>query len=182
MMRTKGNQLIPGMSEDRVSIIPEDEITITEIIAVLLRHIRLIVFTPLIFAIIVIGLTMARGKSYTAESAFTLTTGTSATSRLSSLAAQLGVSAIEGSRAIESLDFYVALLQSREVLRDVVLSEYVIPIGPESTDSLRGTLIELSDAKIELGVDPLPAAIRSLKNQRSEERRVGKECRCRWRA
>jgi len=147
------------------NIMVEDEISLTEIITALLKHIRLIVFTPIIFALLAATVTFIRGKSYTAESAFTLTAGTSSSSRIASLAAQFGVQAGGGSRPAESLDFYVALLQSREVLGEVVLSEYVIPVSPGSPDSVRGTLIELSGIEIEPGIDPLPRAIRALKGQ-----------------
>lgn len=143
----------------------DDEISLIEISVILLKHIRLLVFTPVIFGILAVVLTFARGKTYTAESAFTLTTSASSASRLSSLAAQFGMPMGSGTRPTENLDFYVALLRSRELLRDVVLAEYTIPVGPQSTDSLSGTLIELSGVEIEPGTDPVSHAIRSLKKK-----------------
>src|SRR3989449_491225 len=70
---------------------------------------------------------------------------------------------------------WMDLLQSYAVLDDVVrgLRLYVTPVEPRDSDALRG--FHIKDAV-------LPGTYRLEVDSRSEERRVGKECRSRWSA
>ncbi len=95
----------------------------------LLRHRRLLAGLPLSFAIAAIGIGLLLARSYTASASFTPQDTAGATGRLIGLAAQFGFP-VGGSVASSSPEFYAALVESPEILRELVRSKY-----PSSVDS-----------------------------------------------
>jgi len=134
----------------------------SDILAFVLRHIRLIVFLPMGTAIVFAALFLLGGRPYAAESTFAIATSGTSMSRLAGLAAQFGMSF--GNRPVESVDFYGALLKSGDVLREVVLSEYTIVEGPpEAPDTITGTLLDLLPAKGKTKERRIAQAVRKLR-------------------
>jgi len=134
----------------------------SDILAFVLRHIRLIVFLPMGTAIVFAALFLLGGRPYSAQSSFALATSTANISRFAGLAAQFGMSF--GTRPTESVDFYGVLLKSGDVLREVVLSEYTLVEGsPEAPDTVRGTLLDLIPTKGKTEERRIKAAIRRLR-------------------
>lgn len=108
---------------------------------VLLRHRRLVLALPALGFALGVAVALSRNSEYTASSSFLPEVEQNTGSRLAGLASQLGV-AVGGASSGESMEFYSELLQSRELLRETVLTEYrVAPTAGE--DTIRGTLIEL---------------------------------------
>lgn len=130
----------------------------SDILAFVLRHIRLLVFLPLGTAVTIAALFLLTGRPYSAHSAFALATSATNMSRFAGLAAQFGMSF--GNRPSESVDFYGVLLKSGDVLREVVLSEYTLVEGP---DTVRGTLLDLIPNKGKTDERRIAIAIRQLR-------------------
>ena len=113
------------------------------VLNVLLTHARWFVIVPLITAALAGAFTLLFGWGWTAHSTFAPEEQSSSLSRLAGLASQLGV-AIPGLGESEaSIDFYVRLGYSRVLLEDVLLHEYAFTKSEQSTDSIRGTLLDL---------------------------------------
>lgn len=136
---------------------------LSDILAICLRNIRLITLGPALFTISALILVLYVGRPYTAESAFVLSNNAGSIGRLSGLAAQFGL-ATATIQSAESPDLYISLLTSRDVLRDAVLTEYVIPASAGSVDSIRGNLLELFPSKKEYNA-ALVAAVNRLRKQ-----------------
>lgn len=118
----------------------------SDILSVILRNIRLITIGPALFTLAILLLVKVVGRPYTAESAFVLSGGASGLGRFSGLAAQFGL-APATARSIESPELYLSLLTSRDVLRKVVLTEYVVTVPGNPSDTIRGNLLELFPSK-----------------------------------
>jgi uncharacterized protein involved in exopolysaccharide biosynthesis len=103
----------------------DQPVSFLSLINVLLRH------RWLVAACTVIGLLLAAQSklfsrpSYTSTATF-IPVATKAPSSLTGMAAQLGIG-ISTSEAIESPQFYIELLQSREILAPVIQSQFQIP-------------------------------------------------------
>lgn len=94
----------------------------------ILEHRRLIFGLPLVLALVVLGLTLSRPRTYTASTSFTPRTSDLPKSGLGNIAAQFGV-AVPGGDPSQSPDFYADLLVSRPVLQDVVGARFPSPDG-----------------------------------------------------
>lgn len=103
---------------------------------VLLRHRYLLIALPLVTAGITATLTLRSKRAYVASAAFIPQAPQSSESGLGMLASQFGISV--GSRtSTTSPQFYSDLLVSKEVLRDVVLTEYTAT----GIEPFRGNLV-----------------------------------------
>lgn len=108
--------------------------SLAAVAVVLLRHIWLIVGIPTAMVLWTIVPVLTGDRSYVASSTF-LPHGVKASgSDLQSLASQFGVSV--GDAGSESLDFYVLLIKSRNILRDAVVSKYNSPRGEKTLQEL----------------------------------------------
>jgi uncharacterized protein involved in exopolysaccharide biosynthesis len=105
-----------------------------------LLHRGLLLGSALVLFVLVTGFTLLQRRSYTSTAMFMPQSATENTlSRLSGLATQFGFT-LPTDDAGSSPAFYMNLLKSRDVLRQVVLTPYALAIDG---DSVRGTLVEL---------------------------------------
>ena len=130
------------------------------LLVLLLRRARLIVLLPLTTALAAVAFSIAF-REYTAQSRFAPERAGADLSRVAGLAAQFGFS-VPRDAAGESADFYVDLLESGEILRAAVLTEYRVPTAPQSADTVAGTLLGLlaiegdtQEARVRSGIDVL---------------------------
>jgi uncharacterized protein involved in exopolysaccharide biosynthesis len=130
----------PESKVPRIHASDDEEITLVEIANTVLRHWRLVVAIPVLFALGVSLWTLVEDRTYVA-SAWLLpqTTDSRLTPGAAALAQQLGVN-VGAERAGQSPQFYVDLLSSRAVLQKAVEAEYEIR-EPDGT-SRRGNLID----------------------------------------
>jgi uncharacterized protein involved in exopolysaccharide biosynthesis len=96
---------------------------------------------PLFLSALVVIISLLLPRDYTASAAFAPQSSSSNLARFAGVAAQLGV-ALPGQQATESPDFYADLLRSRQLLSQLVQSQYAVPAGG---DTVRGTLIKQFD-------------------------------------
>ena len=122
----------------------EADRSVFEFVTVLARNWRLLAGFPLLVAAsAVVVSVLLLPRRYTVESRFIPESNGPNVSRLAGLAAQFGVN-IPGGETTESIDFYAELLESQDLLRDVVLTEFAV--RDRGGDSIRGNLVELLDA------------------------------------
>jgi uncharacterized protein involved in exopolysaccharide biosynthesis len=131
----------------------DDEISLVEMANTILRHWRVVVVLPPTLAIVVGLWTLNQDRTYTASASFIpqATEGRSG-GGAALLAQQFGVN-LGAERPGESPQFYVDLLRSQTVLRQVVESEYQSRVEGDSLR--RANLIELFE--IEEDGHTLPA-------------------------
>ncbi|MDT8340451.1 MAG: Wzz/FepE/Etk N-terminal domain-containing protein [Longimicrobiales bacterium] len=111
-----------GAAAPRPQTAPDDEISLWEVLAVLLRRRRLIVRTVLVTAVLAVAVAFLRARTWTSEAAFR-PQDSSGVSELASLASQFGV-AVPGGSEGESPEFYAELITSREILSEVAALRY----------------------------------------------------------
>jgi uncharacterized protein involved in exopolysaccharide biosynthesis len=104
-----------------------DDISLVEVMNVLLRHRRLIVFLPLALAVGLGGWAVAQERTYRATAAFMPQTPGQSGSSAAALARQFGINVGGPERAGQSPQFYADLVRGREVLRQAVESNYRLP-------------------------------------------------------
>ncbi len=102
-----------------------DEISLIELINVVLKNRRLVIATPLFVFLLVVGYTFLQPRTFTSSASFMLQASSGQGSLTSSLAAQFGVS-LPAEQPGQSPAFYADLLQSREILGPVVDTTYVV--------------------------------------------------------
>ncbi|MFC1500811.1 Wzz/FepE/Etk N-terminal domain-containing protein [Candidatus Zixiibacteriota bacterium] len=100
-----------------------DEISLIEIINTVLKNRRLVIVTPLIIFILVVGYTFLQSHTYSTSTSFLPQSSLSQGGLTSSLAAQFGMS-LPTSEAGQSPQFYVDLITSREILKDLTDNTY----------------------------------------------------------
>src|ERR1041385_1442915 len=120
-----------------------DEVALFGFVALLLRQRRLLVSVGLGVALVTIGLSLWL-RRYVATSAFVPRQASTGLSQLAGLASQFGVN-LGSSDGAGSTDYYEALLRSRSVLTQVVLTTYHFPRSIGSKDSLSGDLVQFYD-------------------------------------
>ena len=115
--------------------------------ALLIRRWRLLVGLPLVAALAALGVSFLLPDRFTVETRFTPERGqTGMSSQLMGLASQFGLDLGSMGENSETLDFYGELLESPELLRTAVLTEYTFT--PRDRDQpVTGTLVELLDVK-----------------------------------
>lgn len=105
---------------------------------------KLLLGLPVLVAASALLFSFLLPQRYTVESRFVPESSGPNVSRLAGLAAQFGVS-VPGSESGESIEFYAELLESQDLLRSVVLTEF--SFATQQGDSIEGTLVRLLDAK-----------------------------------
>lgn len=120
-----------------------DELSIVALLTIILRQRRLVFGLPALIVFVLVGITFALPREYTASTSFMPQNVASARPPLAGLAAQFGF-ALPASDAGESPAFYADLLRSREILQSVVDTRYEFTAGD---DILSGTLVELYGTK-----------------------------------
>jgi uncharacterized protein involved in exopolysaccharide biosynthesis len=107
----------------------------------ILRQWRLAVWVPVAAVLIALVFCLVPRGTYIATSQFMPQTPQQSGAQLAGLAAQFGFSLGPGTVNPESPDFYAELLQSRELLTEVVQARYAF--RSEKGDSVDGTLVQL---------------------------------------
>ncbi|MFQ5746582.1 MAG: hypothetical protein ACE5HF_05105 [Gemmatimonadota bacterium] len=122
----------------------DDELTLVQFIAHVLRARRLVAAAAVVAAVLFVGITLLLPRTYTSGAGFMPQAGEAQASRLASLAAQIGFSLPTG-EAGESPEFYADLLRSQALLRAAVETEYDVPKGRTEGegDALQGNLVEI---------------------------------------
>ena len=101
----------------------DDEISLWEVLAVLLRRRGTIVLTTVVVAGLAVAFTLLRAETYTTEASFRPQGSEQSASQLMALASQFGVS-VPGAGEEASPAFYAELLESREILRRAAIRAY----------------------------------------------------------
>lgn len=101
---------------------PDDEISLWEVLAVLIRRRSVIVWCVLVCAVIAVVVTVLQPRSWTTAASFR-PQGSDGPGELASLAAQFGVN-VGGGETTETPAFYQELLTSREILSRVAAASY----------------------------------------------------------
>ena len=114
-------------TDRRPSPLPDDEISLWEVLAVLLRRRGIILRTVLVAAVLAAAVTFLRDRTWTTTAQFR-PQGSGGVSELASLASQFGVS-VGGGEDGESPEFYAELLRSREILTAVAGRQFPMDGG-----------------------------------------------------
>jgi len=138
------------------------ELSLLRIVNVVLRGRGLIAGSAVLVAIVVAVVGLARARTYSASASF-VPQGRSGGSNLSGIAAQFGIS-VQSGEGMQSPQFYVDLLRSREILRDVVDTRYSVPTD---TGAAHGTLADLYGIKERTPALRREAAIERLRSRLS---------------
>ena len=128
--------------------------------ATLLRRWRALVVVPLVCSAVALAWTVL-SQQYVARSSFRPESGSGQGAPITALAAQFGVTLTPGEAAI-SLDFYRKLVRSRPILSAVLTTPYRVSTGPERSDSLVGTLLQLYDVRGKSEADRLDRGYKRL--------------------
>jgi uncharacterized protein involved in exopolysaccharide biosynthesis len=119
-----------------------DEISLIELINVVLKNRRLVVLVPLVVFVLVVAYTFLQPRTYTASASFVPQTSSGQRSLTSSLAAQFGV-ALPTGEAGQSPAFYADLITSREVVPHLVDSTYTFFNREEMVTASLAELLEI---------------------------------------
>lgn len=139
--------------ERRPSPLPDDEISLWEVLAVLLRRRGLIVRAVMVAAVLAVAVAFLRDRTWTTTAQFR-PQGSQGASELASLASQFGVT-VGGGETGESPEFYAELLRSREILTAVAGRSY-----PADTGAI--PLVELLEIEAEAEALRLARAVKWL--------------------
>jgi len=112
-----------------VSRLPDDEISLWEVLAVLLRRRGWIVGAVMVGAILAVAVALLRAPTYTTEASFRPQGSEASASDLLALASQFGVN-VGGTTQEASPAFYAELIVSREILHRVASVPYAVDGGP----------------------------------------------------
>lgn len=103
----------------------DDEISLWEVLAVLLRRRGTIVLTTFVVAALAVAFTLIRAETYTTETSFRPQGSEASSSQLMALASQFGVNVPTGAEEA-SPAFYSELLGSREILSRAAVQPYEV--------------------------------------------------------
>jgi uncharacterized protein involved in exopolysaccharide biosynthesis len=151
-------------TNDRLELVhEEDRISLIEVVNPVLRSWRIVVCLPLLLALLAGVWSTTRERTYIASASFMpQVADTRGTSGAAALAQQFGVS-LGAERAGQSPQFFVDLLRSRSLLRQVVEADYQIPT--DGGEPWSGTLVEYWDInETDSGRPPWLLAIEILEN------------------
>lgn len=138
----------------------QDERSPLDLLTLLVSRRRLLVGLPLLVAVSAVAFSLLLSKRYTVESRFIPESNAPNLARMAGLAAQFGVN-LGGGETTESIDFYAELLESQDLLRSVVLTEFAFPVE-QGADTMRGNLVELLEAKGDTEAEKEKAAVEDL--------------------
>jgi uncharacterized protein involved in exopolysaccharide biosynthesis len=134
----------------------EDEISLWEVLAVLLRRRGTIAFTTLAAVAAAVGFTLLRDPTYTTEASFRPQGSDASTSQLMALASQFGVNVPGIANEEASPAFYAELLASREILFRVASKDFTVKgVGTSSLADLFEIEEETEDLRLEEAIETL---------------------------
>lgn len=143
-----------------------EEISLLQLVNVLLRHRWKVLGLPVLMAFVVVGFTLVSAPSYTADAAFMPQRGSSGggqLSRLSGVASQFGIDVPSGESGA-SPQFYADLVTSRRILSSAAGTEYTLV---REQDTIRGGLVELWEIETETEARARERVIDKLEEQLS---------------
>jgi len=126
-----------------------DEISLIELVNVVLKNRRLAVLTPLIIFFLVVGYTFIQSRTYSSSSSFMPQSSSSQRSLTTDLAAQFGISLPAG-EAGQTPQFYADLITSREILKDLIYNTYVYYDDEETVQVSLPELLKIKGESEEL--------------------------------
>jgi uncharacterized protein involved in exopolysaccharide biosynthesis len=126
----------------------------------ILRQRRLVVTVTGVVLAGAISLTLLR-RAYSSTSVFMPRAAQRATSGLAGIAAQFGIP-LNGGNTDESVTLYAELPTSREILRELAMTEFRFALRAHPTDTIRGTPIDLLDVHGDTPLDRLNNTIDAL--------------------
>jgi uncharacterized protein involved in exopolysaccharide biosynthesis len=146
---------------------PDDEISLWEVLAVLLRRRGTIVLTTFFVVAAAIALTVTRDPTYTTQASFRPQGSDASASQLMALANQFGVRVPGGASEEVSPAFYAELLASREILYRVVSPPFVIEeIGTSSLAELLRIEEDIEELRLEKAIEALRDNLMSIQTSR----------------
>lgn len=104
----------------------DDEISLWEVLAVLLRRRGTIVLCTILVSVLAVGVTLLRARTYTTEASFRPQGSEASASELIALASQFGVNVGSAGGDEASPAFYAELLTSRAILERVTKERYEV--------------------------------------------------------
>ena len=129
----------------------------------LLRHPRLVFGIPFVATVLTLAVVLILGPGWVSMSRFAPDTSGGDLTRVAGLAAQHGIAKMPSSS--ESIEFYAALVESPDLLREAVLTKYRFPEGRGGSDTITGTYLELAGFDAGDGEDAIRKAVRKLDDQ-----------------
>jgi uncharacterized protein involved in exopolysaccharide biosynthesis len=135
----------------------DERLSVTALLAVLLRHLRLLVGIPLAFAFAVALFVLLQDRTYTAVVSFSPSSPQASLSQMAGLAAQFGVQ-LPGSAGAGSPEFYADLVRSTEFLKRVAETTFT-----RASDGARGSYAVLAEIEKSTAAKTLDATIRTLR-------------------
>lgn len=118
--------------------------SVLRLTSVLLRRHRFVLLLSLGSAALAIAIALLQPRTYTSGAVFAPQSTEGNLSRLAGIATQFGL-AVPTEEVDRSPAFYVRLLQSRELLEDIVTSRYPRPAAGAASDTAQADLTELLD-------------------------------------
>src|SRR2546425_7367800 len=141
--------------------VPADEISVLELLNVLLKRWRILIALPLSVAVLVALISIINPATYTASTTFVPEVRTQGRlpSGIAGLAGQLGISL--AAEPTESPRFYAAVVRSRELLERILASKYEHPlytgVAPDSA-----TLLQILEVNGRDSADSLHQGVKAL--------------------
>ena len=127
----------------------DDEISFIELVNVVLKNRRMVVLTPFIIFVFVVGFTIIKSRTYSASTSFIPQSSSSQRSLTTNLAAQFGIS-IPAGEAGQTPAFYANLIISREILKDLADNTYVYHDDEETVQASLPKLWKIKEESEEL--------------------------------
>jgi len=135
---------------------PDDEISLWEVLAVLLRRRGTIVLTTVFVVAAAIALTLLRDPTYTTQASFRPQGSDASASQLMALASQFGVRVPGAANEEVSPAFYAELLASREILARVTSEPFVVEgVGTASLADLLEIEEDTEELRMEEAIESL---------------------------
>jgi uncharacterized protein involved in exopolysaccharide biosynthesis len=160
---------------------PDDEISLWEVLAVLLRRRGTIVLTTMLTVAAAVGFTLLQDDNYTTQASFRPQGSDASASELMALASQFGVR-VPGVGANEEVSpaFYADLLASREILHRVASPDFVVEgVGTASLADLFEIEDDTEELRLEEAIETLRDDVVSIQTGR-ETGILTIEVRTRW--
>jgi uncharacterized protein involved in exopolysaccharide biosynthesis len=146
---------------------PDDEISLWEVLAVLLRRRGTIVLTTVLIVAAAVAFTLLRAETYTTQASFRPQGSDASASELMALASQFGVSVPGGSSEEVSPAFYADLLASREILYRVASRDLVVEgVGTASLADLFEIDEDTEELRLEEAIETLRDDVLSIETGR----------------
>lgn len=142
-----------------------DEFSLLSLANVLLRSRLLILRVAFVTTLLGIGVGLLTPSEYTARAVIFPQAIQDTRLQLAGLAAQFGVSVPTGGQGAESADFYAEVVKSRDLLQEVVQTNFTFATELDGGDTVRGNLVALYGLDLEPESRAVRAAAERLANQ-----------------